>query len=195
MAAAFLTVVACSSDGPASGSNTSPSAQVPGATSAPTPPGATADRPFGARTRDSGCTIRDNQPDHACTPGAIFPNVTVAQVCQPGYPSSVRNVPVAISREVYREYGILERTRGEYEVDHSVPLEVGGSNDVANLWPEAAEPRPGFHEKDQVENYLHEQVCAGRLKLFEAQRATATNWLEVYRRLRQPGLPVVAPSS
>ncbi len=42
------------------------------------------------------------------------------------------------------------------EVDHLTPLEdltpleVGGSNDLANQWPEAAEPRPGFHEKDQV---------------------------------------------
>ena len=49
-----------------------------------------------------------------------------------------------MSREVYREYGIVERTTGEYEVDHLVALEDGGSNDIANLWPEAAEPRPGI---------------------------------------------------
>ncbi len=76
-----------------------------------------------------------------------------------------------MSRDVYREYGIAEQTTGEYEVDHLTPLEVGGSNDLANLWPEGAEPRPGFHEKDQVENYLHDQVCAGTVSLLEAQRA------------------------
>jgi hypothetical protein len=32
---------------------------------------------------------------------------------------------------VYAEYGIAERSQGEYEVDHLVPLEPGGSNDVA----------------------------------------------------------------
>jgi hypothetical protein len=85
-----------------------------------------------------------------------------------------------VSREVYREYGIVERTPGEYEVDHLVPLETGGSNDIANLFPEAAEPRPGFHEKDQVENYLHDQVCTGRMKLFDAQLAIATDWLQVF---------------
>lgn len=43
----------------------------------------------------------------------------------------------------------------------------GGSNNIANLWPEAASPKPGFHEKDQVENYLHDQVCSGAIS-FEA---------------------------
>ena len=159
------------------------------------PPGATPDRPFGARTRDGGCTPHDGLSDSACTPGAIFPDVTADQVCQRGYSSSVRNVPAAVSREVYREYGIVERTTGQYEVDHLIALEDGGSNDIANLWPEAAEPKPGFHEKDQVENYLHEQVCAGRTALFDAQRAIATDWLQVYERLRQPSVPVVAPTA
>ena len=93
------------------------------------------------------------------------------------------------------EYGIIERTTGEYEVDHYVTLEDGGSNDIANLWPEAAEPRPGFHEKDQVENYLHEQVCTGRMNLLDAQRASATDWLQVYQRLRELEAPVVAPTT
>ena len=155
---------------------------------------ATPDRPFGPRSRTTGCTAHDGLPDRACTPGAIFPDVTADQVCRRGYSTSVRNVPAAVSREVYREYGILERTTGEYEVDHSVALELGGSNDIANLWPEVAEPRPGFHEKDQVENYLHDAVCGGRMKLLEAQRAIATDWVQVYQHLRQPVLPVVAPT-
>ena len=67
------------------------------------------------------------------TPGAIFPDVTADQVCQRGYSSSVRNLPAEVSREVYREYGIAERTTGEFEVDHLEPLELAGSNDIANL--------------------------------------------------------------
>ena len=131
----------------------------------------------------------------------MFPEVTAEQVCRPGYSASVRNVPAALSREVYSEYGIVERTTGEYEVDHLVPLEAGGSNDIANLFPEAAEPRPGFHEKDLVENYVHEQVCNGAMSLLEGQRAIATNWVDVYRQLRPRGVatagaapqPVPAP--
>jgi hypothetical protein len=99
-----------------------------------------------------------------------------------------------VSREAHREYGIAERTTGEFEVDHYLPLELAGSNDIANPWPEAAEPRPGFHEKDQVENYLHDQVCGGAMSLPEAQRAIASNWLDVYQRLRQPAAATLAPT-
>ena len=69
------------------------------------------------------------------------------------------------------------------EVDHLVPLELGGNNDIANLWPEAAYPAPGFHEKDKVENYLHDQVCSGAIPMKEAQIEIATNWLAVYHRM------------
>ena len=62
-------------------------------------------------------------------------------------------------------------------------MELGGSNDIANLWPEAAEPWPGFHEKDKVENYLHEEVCAGRIPLAQAQSEIANNWLEFYKQM------------
>jgi hypothetical protein len=64
-----------------------------------------------------------------------------------------------------------------------ISLELGGSNDIANLWPEAASPTPGFHQKDQVENYLHDQVCAGKISLSEAQEEIATNWLTVYQQM------------
>src|SRR5437868_7021359 len=41
----------------------------------------------------------------------------------------------------------------------------------------------GFHEKDQVENYLHDQVCSGAMSLKDAQKEIATNWLAVYNRM------------
>lgn len=68
-------------------------------------------------------------------------------------------------------------------MDHLVSLELGGSNTIANLWPEAATPTPGFHEKDRVENYLHEQVCAEQVTLRRAEHEIATNWLAVYRQI------------
>jgi hypothetical protein len=100
-----------------------------------------------------------------------------------GYTRTVRNVPFSEKDQVYAEYGITHHTAGEFEIDHLVPLELGGSNDIANLWPEAASPTPGFHEKDQVENYLHDQVCSGAMSLKDAQKQIATNWLAVYNRM------------
>jgi len=138
---------------------------------------------IGQRTKTSGCVSTNALPDPACTPGAIFPDATSEQICQSGYSSTVRNVPEELKIEVYREYGIMSHAPGQYEVDHHISLELGGSNDIANLWPEPAEPRPGFHEKDKVENYLHDQVCSGKISLQEAQHKIATNWLAVYQSL------------
>jgi hypothetical protein len=91
-------------------------------------------------------------------------------------------VSTTVKNQVYKEYGIKSHPTGAYEVDHLVSLELGGSNDIANLWPEAASPKPGFHEKDKVENYLHQQVCSGMMGLAEAQRLIATDWFSVFQK-------------
>src|SRR6266481_2514069 len=58
------------------------------------------------------------------TPGDAF-DVTVQDICVPGYSRKVRNVPAEMKREVYREYGITLHGSGDYEVDHLIPLELG----------------------------------------------------------------------
>jgi hypothetical protein len=84
---------------------------------------------------------------------------------------------------VYGEYGMTRHfDGGDGEVDHLVSLELGGSNARANLFPEAASPRPGSHEKDRLENALHADVCAGRVSLRRAQRLIAGDWVAEYRR-------------
>ena len=128
------------------------------------------------QARPPHCHTQSGLPDASCTPGAVFSNATVAQICKAGYAQSVRNVSQAEKDKVFAEYGIAQHPTGSYEIDHEVSLELGGSNDIRNLWPEAASPKPGFHEKDQVEGYLHVQVCSGKMALKQAQTAIATNW-------------------
>ena len=142
---------------------------------------------FGVQTKTSDCKANGALQDPDCTPGAIFPDVTAQQVCQSGYASSVRNVTTSTKDKVYAEYGIASHAPGQYEVDHLVSLELGGSNDISNLWPEAASPTPGFHQKDSVENYLHSQVCSGAVSLQQAQVEIATNWLQVYSAMQSSG--------
>jgi hypothetical protein len=138
---------------------------------------------FGVQSKTSGCVASGGLPDSACTPGAIFPDATKDKICQSGYATSVRNVSTSEKDQVYAEYGIASHSPGQYEVDHLVSLELGGSNDISNLWPELASPTPGFHQKDQVENYLHDQVCGGAIPLATAQQEIATNWLAVYHSM------------
>jgi hypothetical protein len=138
---------------------------------------------LGQRTKTAGCQAIGALADPDCTPGAILPDATKDAICQPGYARNVRDVPEAEKNDVYAQYDIRTHAPGQYEVDHLVSLELGGSNEIANLWPEPASPRPGFHEKDQVENYLHDQVCSGAVPLSQAQEQIATNWLDVYNRM------------
>lgn len=122
-------------------------------------------------------------PNGSLTPGAILP-VTKQQVCQPDYTSSVRDVTDTTKNEVFAEYGITYHPAGAYEIDHFVSLELGGSNDITNLWPEPALPVPGFHQKDLVEDYLHKQVCSGRITLQQAQQEISTDWYAVYLQMK-----------
>jgi len=122
------------------------------------------------------CSAQDGLSDASCTPGAIFPNATTSQICTPGYAQSVRNVPQSEKDQVYAEYGITKHAPGQYEIDHLVSLEIGGSNDMKNLWPELYTGPYNAHMKDQVENFLHAQVCSSKMSLKEAQAEIATNW-------------------
>jgi len=119
------------------------------------------------------------------TPGDTFPGVTGAEVCVSGYSKSVRAVSSDEKVAVYQRYGIAN-VGGQHEVDHFIPLELGGSNALTNLWPEPYEPLPGAHEKDQVEDYLHGQVCSGNMTLQQAQNEIRSDWYAVYLRIEKP---------
>ena len=123
---------------------------------------------------------RRRVPNPILTPGDVFAGVGAAQICVKGYSTNVRDVSTEEKDRVYAEYGIAHHTTGQYEVDHRVPLELGGSNDIKNLWPEPALPTPGFHQKDLLENKLHDLVCAGAMPLAVAQHAIASDWYGAY---------------
>jgi hypothetical protein len=96
----------------------------------------------------------------------------------PGYARSVRDVPEALKLAVYAEYGVTYHRAHSYEIDHLVPLELGGANSAANLWPQAA---PGYHQKDAIEDELHDAVCSRHLGLAAAQRQIARDWRATLR--------------
>jgi hypothetical protein len=134
------------------------------------------------RTQTSGCT-RGANPDRQCSPGATYSGLTRAVLCSSGFrTSSIRNVPQSRKHAVEHEYGMAERPYGSaLEIDHIISLELGGSNDIANLYPERADAAPGFHVKDKLENRLHALVCAGQMTLRSAQLGIATNWQRLYK--------------
>lgn len=119
-------------------------------------------------------------PDPRITPGAVIPGVSAVQVCVSGYTATVRDVPQTLKDRVYAAYGISDPAPRAYEIDHLVALELGGSNDFANLWPEPASGADNSHDKDIVENRLHALVCQGAVSLVDAQTAIVhwDTWVE-----------------
>ena len=106
-------------------------------------------------------------------------------ICASGFRTgSIRNVPQQEKFAVEREYGMRAAYYGRtIEIDHIVSLELGGSNDIANLFPEPGSGAANYHLKDRLENRLHDMVCAGALSLRTAQRRIAGDWEALYRRV------------
>ena len=134
-------------------------------------------------------------PDATKTPGLADPALTKEVICKAGWSTkSVRNVPASLKRKVYKAYGLKGNHTGYCtgkqgcEIDHLISLEIGGANDLKNLWPE---PFSGTtwnaHIKDKYENLLHKLICSGTITLKEAQSEISANWIEGYKkRLGEP---------
>lgn len=129
-------------------------------------------------------------PDPKLTPGATLP-VTTGDICVSGYSQKVRNVPVSVKQQAYAEYGITSHKPGEYEVDHLISLELGGSNSLKNLWPQSYLTQPwNAHVKDALENELHAEVCSGKIDLPTAQHDIATDWIAAYKKYFHTTMPL-----
>lgn len=145
---------------------------------------ATQQNPLQPRSKTAGCAVAGALPDRACTPGSVFADATTTKICVSGYSKTVRSVSTKLRKQLFAAYGIAyPPASGAYELDHLIPLALGGDNSPGNLFPEAAEPKPGFREKDVVEVYLQEQVCAGHIDLAAAQKQIAADWTAVYNAL------------
>jgi len=111
---------------------------------------------------------------------AVTQETVETTICVPGWtrgarPSSsyTRRVKIALTREL----AIPQEMLGDFELDHRIPLGLGGapyepSNLELQPWDEA-------FEKDRKEACLARAVCAGRLALDEARRRIWTDWRSV----------------
>ena len=77
---------------------------------------------------------------------------------------------------------MADRKRTEY--DHLIPLSLGGSNDVSNLWPQISDLSlvDERNSKDGVELRLWRWVCTApagvrQKRLVDAQAAVARDWM------------------
>lgn len=140
-------------------------------------------------------------PVMSCTPGSVRSDIAQdaidTTICSSHWSTRSIRAPQSetdpLKTIAMSTYGVPASARATTELDHDVPLELGGSNDVTNLWPERSDlPGQGFrNSKDSVESRLHAAVC-GRIPgmaavpLRDAQVAIARNWTTALAVLHIP---------
>ena len=148
----------------------------------------------------STSVLRTGLPNHTLTPGATNPAVSQATIhstiCVSGYTTRIRpptSYTTPLKRTQLATYGYADRSLTHYEEDHLISLELGGSpRSSANLWPEphsitlANGTQVGSYAKDGFENFLHRQICAGRVRLATAQHEITTNWVSYWIAAGKP---------
>jgi hypothetical protein len=130
-------------------------------------------------------------PDPNCTPGAINPTVTVRILKARDYSTGCTRDQATgrtVKNQTYDWYNFPhpENNSGQNmvcELDHFIPLELGGADTLDNIWPQCGPNdvelnERYFKQKDLVENYLAAQVKAGAMDLSEAQRGIAADWTQ-----------------
>lgn len=147
---------------------------------------------------------RASLPDRTLTPGAIDPAVTDGAICAhdwaPGdpptrggdmtYSQAARHTSAALKNQVFAEYHLENPHDGghSFEIDHLVPLSLGGRDVRENLWPESRKGDAlNAWAKDRLEYRLYRLVCdpapgESALPLARAQAALREDWVAAYRQ-------------
>jgi hypothetical protein len=118
-------------------------------------------------------------PNATLTPGDIR-TTDATLVCTGGPTAQYRLTTEGMKKQVCAMYGVGHCPwEGHLEIDHLIPLELGGADEIKNLWPQ---PAPDYKFKDKLENELHREVCAGKTSLSDAQNEIKSDWTASYRK-------------
>jgi len=129
-------------------------------------------------------------PNRSLTPGYTRP-VNLNELCSVRQPNGPPDEDVSVAQKVFREYGLPASTSGSYELDYLIAPDLGGADDVRNLWPEPYGSTDwNAHVKDELEDRLHTMVCDGQIDLTTAQKDISTDWIAAYKRYFHTEMPL-----
>jgi hypothetical protein len=125
------------------------------------------------------------RPDPKLTPGVVAIS-DLASVCRQAKHTKGLFSPLdpLISRPnqlaVFAAYKISAQQQKRFGLDFLIPLQLGGANVPANIWPVASTRGIGFREKETLNQRMHILVCHGDMPLDKAQIAIATDWVKLW---------------
>jgi hypothetical protein len=130
-------------------------------------------------------------PDPVVTPGEAL-NLSLPETKKIGSgPGHLSNLSAEVKRAVFGGYGLSVDERN-YEIDHLIPLSLGGANSTKNLWPHSRKGSFWTVEKKMaLEKRLYRLVRSGRLPLLTARQEIASNWAKAYRKYIDKTAPLL----
>lgn len=129
------------------------------------------------------CALAGDLPNPETTPGLADPLFTKDLLCAPSFSTEdIRRVPSARKKAIFKVYGMTpDGPPCPCEIDHLIPLGIGGSNRPRNLWPQSRSSVPwNSIAKDRLERRLRIEVCSGKTELLDAQQEIAKDWIAAY---------------
>jgi hypothetical protein len=120
-------------------------------------------------------------PNPNLTPGAAL-KLTKDDLCGPNRKETHGSLSISVKRKVFEAYKIRTEATTPHNIDHLIPVSLGGSNEIENLWPQPLSGEWSYNQKNQIERRLHKLVCTGQLDLETAQRAISTDWVSAYKK-------------
>jgi hypothetical protein len=93
-----------------------------------------------------------------------------------------RHTTAAEKQAAFDAYRIRKAGR-DFEIDHRIPLCLGGGDVPENRWPQEGWLHPSFHDKDRLETRLGRMVCSNRMSLRDAQAIFLGNWIAGFKKI------------
>lgn len=132
------------------------------------------------------------KPDVEMTPGALCTTPTELR-----YPEKIpycdRNVSPALKWEIIEMYSkkysftVDETNRENFKIDHYIPLCMGGSNEVQNLWPQH---KSIYEISDSLEVQLCKKLAEGEISqqyAIKKIKEGKNNYLQIPALMREIG--------
>ena len=119
-------------------------------------------------------------PNNMYTPGKAD-KVDVKQLCAETFETSVKPMADWQKNTTLERYGVRpESFSGDLE--HLVPVSLGGTNDPENLYPFHAQGEYTLEAKQRLAAKIHELVCDGKMSLKQAQDIFKKDWTKGYKQ-------------
>jgi hypothetical protein len=137
---------------------------------------------YGATTLNKHIAPDNLYPNPTVSPGLVattdFNELTAVTSCGT-YSQCHRNTPESLKKQVRAEY---PNCPSQQEIDHIIPLALGGQDALGNLWCQSGVGRWNYHDKDKLESYLVLQMKAGKITPKDAQTCVLTDWIRCFQK-------------